>query len=139
MCARYDLLGTVLATTRVPQMQVGSRWRRCALSCENMACPSSHLWNPGEKTSAKVKRLKRSFLLDYPKNASREDATLLLDDIEAGLDNSIDAEDLKSQIRAVRRDFALDDEPMEPVTDFAAFRDAIDNLVYREINLVQAP
>ncbi|MBQ1076755.1 hypothetical protein KBX06_26925, partial [Micromonospora sp. C31] len=90
-----------------------------------------------EKTSAKIKRLKRSFLLDHPTWASREAALLLLDDIETGLDNSIDAEDLRSQIRSVRRDFTLDDEPTEPIPDFPGFRSALDKLVYREINEVQ--
>ena len=90
-----------------------------------------------EKTSAKIKRLKRSFVLDHPTWSSREAATLLLDDIENGLDNSIDAEDLKSQIRGVRRDFTLDDEPTERIADFSGFRSALDKLVYREINEVQ--
>lgn len=90
-----------------------------------------------EKTAAKIKRLKRSFLLDHPAWATREDATLLLDDIETGLDNSIDAEDLKGQIRAVRRDFTLDDEPTEQIADFPGFRSALDKLAYREVNEVQ--
>ncbi|MBW4705171.1 AAA family ATPase [Micromonospora sp. RL09-050-HVF-A] len=90
-----------------------------------------------EKASAKIKRLKRSFLLDHPTWASREAGLLLLDDIETGLDNSIDAEDLRSQIRSVRRDFTLDDEPTEPIPDFPGFRGALDKLVYREINEVQ--
>ncbi|ODB80637.1 MULTISPECIES: hypothetical protein [Micromonospora] len=90
-----------------------------------------------EKTSAKIKRVKRSFLLDHPTWASREAALLLLDDIETGLDSSVDAEDLKSQIRGVRRDFTLDDEPTEPIPDFPGFRSALDKLVYREINEAQ--
>lgn len=90
-----------------------------------------------EKTSAKIKRLKRSFVLDHPAGATREEATLLLEEVEASLDNSVDAEDLKSQIRGVRRTFELDDEPVEPIKDFGAFRDALDTLVYREVNEAQ--
>lgn len=90
-----------------------------------------------EKTGAKIKRLKRSFMLDHPVSATREEATLLLEDVEAGLDNSVDAEDLKSQIRAVRREFELDDEPTEPIKDYGAFRDALETLVYREVNEAQ--
>ncbi|MFA1543494.1 AAA family ATPase [Actinomadura monticuli] len=90
-----------------------------------------------EKTSAKIKRLKRSFILDYAAGATRQEATLLLEEIEAGLDNSIDAEDLKSQIRTVRRTFELDEEPTEPIKDFRAFRDALETLVYREVNKAQ--
>jgi hypothetical protein len=35
------------------------------------------------------------------------------------------------------RTFQLDEEPTEPIEDFAAFRDALETLVYREINDVQ--
>lgn len=90
-----------------------------------------------EKTGSKIKRLKRSFLLDHPITCTREDAALLLEEIEAGLDNSIDSEDFKAKIRTVRRDFALNDDLGEPVKDFAAFRDALENLVYYEVNEVQ--
>jgi putative AbiEii toxin of type IV toxin-antitoxin system len=90
-----------------------------------------------EKTSAKIKRLKRSFILDHPAGATREEATLLLEEVEASLDNSVDAEDLKAQIRRVRRDFQLDEEPTEPIADFDGFRDTLETLVYREVNEVQ--
>ncbi|MFG1740265.1 AAA family ATPase [Micromonospora chalcea] len=92
-----------------------------------------------EKTSAKIKRIKRSFLLDHPSNADRQQATLLLEEVEASLDNSVDAEELKSQIRTMRRDFELDEDPTAPINDFSSFRDALEALVYREINKVQAP
>ncbi|MEU3645224.1 AAA family ATPase [Lentzea sp. NPDC034063] len=90
-----------------------------------------------EKTGAKIKRLKRSFLRDHPATATREEATLLLEEVEASLDNSVDAEDLKSHIRGMRRNFQLEDEPTEPINDFKAFRRALDTLVYREVNVVQ--
>jgi hypothetical protein len=92
-----------------------------------------------EKTSAKVKRIRRSFLLDHPTNAIREQATLILEEIEAALDNSVDAEALKAQIRTVQRDFELDENPTDPIDDFGAFRDALEALVYREVNDVQEP
>jgi hypothetical protein len=90
-----------------------------------------------EKTGAKIKRLKQSFVLDHPAGATREEATLLLEEVEAALDNSVDAEDLKSQIRAVRRTFELDEEQTEPIKDFGAFRNALEILVYREVNEAQ--
>jgi hypothetical protein len=90
-----------------------------------------------EKTSAKIKRLKRSFLLDHAATATREQALLLLEDIEASLDNTIDAEDLKGQMRKIRRTFHLDDDLLEPIDDFNDFRDALEALAYREINMAQ--
>ncbi|WP_433272682.1 ATP-dependent nuclease [Actinosynnema sp. CS-041913] len=90
-----------------------------------------------EKTGSKIKRLKKSFLLDHPAVATREQATLLLEEIEAGLDNSVDAEDFKSQIRDIRRTFMLDDDPTESVEDFDSFRGGLDVLVYHEVNDAQ--
>ncbi|MGY0231986.1 ATP-dependent nuclease [Longispora urticae] len=90
-----------------------------------------------EKTGSKIKRLKRSFLLDSPAGATKESATLLLEEVEAALDNSVDAEELRSQIRSVRRQFGLDDDPTDYIEDFADFRNALESLVYREINDVQ--
>jgi hypothetical protein len=80
--------------------------------------------------------LKRSFLRDHPATATREEATLLLEEVEASLDSSVDAEDLKGHIRGMRRNFQLEDEPTEPIDDFKAFRRALDTLVYREVNIV---
>lgn len=90
-----------------------------------------------EKTRDKIKRLKRSFLLDHPAGATRADATLLLEDIDAVLDDSVDAEDLRSEMRRVRRRFELDDDPNEMINDFDAFRDELETLVYREVNEAQ--
>ncbi|MFJ4851463.1 AAA family ATPase [Streptomyces sp. NPDC088733] len=90
-----------------------------------------------ERTSAKIKRLKRSFLLDHPVGATREAAALLLEDVEALLDNSVDAEALRSEIRGIVRTFDLDDDPIEPITNFEAFRGALETLVYREVNDAQ--
>ncbi|MGH1551529.1 hypothetical protein ACRAWF_02995 [Streptomyces sp. L7] len=67
--------------------------------------------------SAKA-RLRKSFLLDHPAGATREQAILLLEEIDAGLDNSVDAEDLRSQIRNLRREFELEEEPIESIGDF---------------------
>ncbi|MEV7863727.1 AAA family ATPase [Streptomyces hirsutus] len=90
-----------------------------------------------EKTRSKIKRLKRSFLLDHPAGATRADATLLLEDVDAVLDDSVDAEDLRSEIRRVRRRFELDDSPNEAISEFDAFRDELETLVYREVNEAQ--
>jgi len=90
-----------------------------------------------EKTGSKIKRLRKSFLQDHPATATREQATLLLEEIDASLDTSLDAEDFRSQIRKVRRDFALEEDPAEAIEDFSRFRDALQTLAYREVNAVQ--
>jgi predicted ATP-dependent endonuclease of OLD family len=90
-----------------------------------------------EKTAAKIKRLKRSFLLDHPISATRAEATILLEDIDAVLDNSVDADDFRSAIRDIRRAFTLDDDPHESVTDYQKFQTALQSLVYRQANRAQ--
>ncbi|MFM9442131.1 AAA family ATPase [Streptomyces acidiscabies] len=92
-----------------------------------------------ERTTSKIKRIRSSFLLDHPAGVTREQGTLLLEEIDAVLDNSADAEDLKTQIRKLRRDFDLDEEPLDPISDFPAFRDALQALVYRQVNAAQDP
>ncbi|GAA2558183.1 hypothetical protein GCM10010423_70020 [Streptomyces levis] len=92
-----------------------------------------------ERTTSKIKRLRNSFLLDHPAGATREQATLLLEDIDASLDNSVDADDLRSQLLTVRRTFALDEEPRDPIDDFAAFQEALQRLAYRPVNAAQEP
>ena len=123
--ALTDAVETMSANFRVLFRELGRRQRQAMREITT------------EKTGAKIKRLKRSFLLDHPANAVKEQATLLLEEVEAVLDNSVDAEALRSQIRATRRDFELDDDPTQPIGDFDAFRDALESLVYREVNEVQ--
>ncbi|MEU9136908.1 AAA family ATPase [Streptomyces sp. NPDC048404] len=90
-----------------------------------------------ERTTSKIKRLRTSFLLDHPASATREQAALLLEEIDASLDNSVDAEDLRSRLRALRRDFALDEEPLDLIDDFPAFQDVLQSLAYRPVNAAQ--
>jgi predicted ATP-dependent endonuclease of OLD family len=120
-----DAAETMDANFRVLFRELGRRQRQAMREITN------------EKTSAKIKRVKQSFLLDHPSGALRERATLLLEEIEAALDNSVDAEVMKSQIRAMRRDFELDDDPTESIADFDSFRDALEALAYSEVNDVQ--
>ncbi|MFI8351430.1 AAA family ATPase [Streptomyces sp. NPDC085596] len=90
-----------------------------------------------ERTTSKIKRLRASFLLDHPVGATGEQAALLLEEIDASLDTSVDAEDLRSQLRSMRRDFILDEEPLHPIHNFAAFQDALQALAYRPVNAAQ--
>lgn len=89
-----------------------------------------------ERISSKINRLRASFLRDHPDHAKREEAMLLLEDIEADLDSSVDAEALRSQLRTIRRDFELD-ELSQPVQDYDAFKRALSSLAYLEVRLSQ--
>jgi hypothetical protein len=90
-----------------------------------------------EKIGSKVRRLTRLFLRDHPATATREQAAVLMEEIDASLDNSLESEDLKSRTRDVRRRFRLDDEPTAQVDDLGAFRSILDTLVYGVVIKVQ--
>ncbi|MEW1926780.1 AAA family ATPase [Streptomyces sp. NPDC088360] len=92
-----------------------------------------------ERTTTKVKRLRNAFLLDHPAGATREQATLLIEDIDASLDNSADADDLRNQLLTLRRTYHLDQEPRDPIDDFDAFQQALQKLAYRPVNAAQQP
>lgn len=90
-----------------------------------------------EKTSAKLKRLKRSFLLDHPSGATKETAKLFFEEIDAVLDGSVDADDLRIQLRAITRAHELEDNPTDLIGDYSVFCNALETLAYREVNQVQ--
>lgn len=83
-----------------------------------------------EKIGSKVRRLTRLFLRDHAASATRERAAVLMEEIDASLDNSLESEDLKSRTRQVRRRFELDEEPNAQIEDFDDFRSILDTLVY---------
>ncbi|WP_419664766.1 ATP-dependent nuclease [Streptomyces sp. 2-1] len=120
-----DAVAAMDSNFRVLFHQLGSRQRKALREIAT------------ERTTSKIKRLRKSFLLDHPSGATREQATLLLEDIDAMLDNSVDAEDLRSQTRAVRRDFSLDEEPLDLIDDYEAFQEALQSLAYRPVNAAQ--
>jgi hypothetical protein len=83
-----------------------------------------------EKTSSRINRSRSSFLLDHPDRATREDADLLIEEIETTLDSSLDADELRLQLRRLRVDFDLDQDVAEDISDYGAFKDALVALVY---------
>lgn len=60
-----------------------------------------------------------------------------LEEIDAVLDNYVDAEDLRSPLRTVRCNFTRDDEPLDPIVDWAYFHEPLRLLAYRPVNAAQ--
>ncbi|MGD9689482.1 MAG: ATP-dependent endonuclease [Phycisphaerales bacterium] len=84
----------------------------------------------GDRVSSRVERAKRSFVLDHPKIATKEQAALLLEDIEAVLDQTFESDEVRNHVQRLRREFQLDVNLTEPIGDLAAFKEQLERLRY---------
>jgi predicted ATPase len=82
-----------------------------------------------KRVRARLKRERKSFFMDHPERATREQGGLLLEEFDRQVDDSTHADEWRSDLHRVRRDFLLDRDLLEPITDYEAFRTAIDGLV----------
>jgi predicted ATP-dependent endonuclease of OLD family len=84
----------------------------------------------GERVSSRVERAKRSFVLDHPTSASKEQAAILLEDIEAVLDKTLESDQIRNEVQRLRREFKLDVDLTEQISDLPAFRHQLERLKY---------
>ncbi len=90
------------------------------------------------KISTILKRLRKNFVTDHPNAIRKNEATALLESIEAQLPrDAAEADDVLDGIRRLGRDFKLMDEPRALIDDPQSFRDALATLVYGVTNAVQ--
>jgi predicted ATPase len=93
-----------------------------------------------ERTTKILNRLRKNFLKDHPKTATRREVEELLDNIVTQLfDSSPEAESVRDAVRRIRVDFALSEEPLSPVDDYEALRTALESLTYQPMRDVQVP
>lgn len=83
-----------------------------------------------ERVSHKIDRMKAAFAQDHPDRATREQAGLFLRDVEETLDDTVESDTVRDAIRAVRREFQLDQELLRLVEDYPNFLDRIGALEY---------
>lgn len=83
-----------------------------------------------ERVSRRVDRAKQSFLQDYPSEAKREHAYLLLEEIEAALGGTQEDDLVRAELSSIRRDFKIEDNVTEPVPDFQRFKERLEKLKY---------
>lgn len=83
-----------------------------------------------ESVSSRIDRAKKSFLDDHRKAVSRDRARELLDDMEAVLDDSRDADEVRGALKNLRREFHLTESLAQPVQDFERFRTELDRVQY---------
>jgi hypothetical protein len=83
-----------------------------------------------ERVTQKIERLKKSFVQDHPDGVSRELASLMLEDMEDALDDSQEADSIRSALKPLARHFRLHEDVLQPVPDYPAFRAELDKLRY---------
>jgi predicted ATPase len=93
----------------------------------------------GDRVSRRVDRAKNSFLRDHPEEAKREHALVLLEEIEAALDGSLESDEVLIGLQRLRRDFHLDVDVTEPIQEYSRFRDRLDSIKYLGRLVTQVP
>jgi predicted ATPase len=89
-----------------------------------------------EKLSQKIERLKKNFFALHPISARREDAVILLDEIEGILESNIENEAIKeieaiqSSIQNLKRDYKLDIEMNNAIHDYTGFQMGLERVKY---------
>jgi len=86
-----------------------------------------------ERTKSRINRVKSAFMQDHPSHAKREDAAILLEEIEAQIGTSSDVESTRTEIRRLRSEFKLDEDLAALVEGYDNFLAALTTLAYLEI------
>ncbi|MEK7994085.1 MAG: AAA family ATPase [Planctomycetota bacterium] len=92
-----------------------------------------------ERVSARVNRAKAAFLQDRSTEAKREHAFVLFEEIEGALDNSEEADAIRMELQSLRREFKIDEDPAEPINDYARFRELLERMRYAGRLATQSP
>ena len=96
-----------------------------------------------EKFSQKIERLKKNFTSLHPISAKREDAVILLDEIENILDDNLDndsffeIEEIKKAIQNLRRDYKLEMEMTKAINDYTGFKMGLERIKYAGVLATQ--
>ncbi len=83
-----------------------------------------------ERVSERVNRAKASFLQDHAIGAKHEHAYVLFEEIEAALDNSEEADQIRLELQGLRRDFKIDDDLGDHIHDYGDFRERLERMHY---------
>lgn len=84
-----------------------------------------------ERISRKVDRVIESFRSDHPTSAKREEAILLLEEVESALDDSSEADTVRLELQKLRRDYDLSEPKPGLVERFSDFSHSLGACVTR--------
>jgi hypothetical protein len=74
-----------------------------------------------ERVERLVDRIKKRFLADNPRRATRNDARLLIEELDHSLGDTLEAEDVRTGLRKLRTKYRLNENPLDDVPDYATF------------------
>jgi predicted ATPase len=83
-----------------------------------------------ERASRRVDRAIKGFLRDHPLSARGEDVHLLIDEIDAALDDSAESDTVRVALQAIRRDYVRDDDLTHNITGYEGFKDRLTRVKY---------
>lgn len=84
-----------------------------------------------QKISSRINRAKKDFTRTHGSQARREDVITLIEEIDAQLDRSPEAEDVRAEMRTWYSRFELDTEPRKIVANPDGLLGALDSLAYK--------
>lgn len=84
-----------------------------------------------DRRDDRLKRFVKAFADDHPLGASRDDARLLLVEVEGALGDGPGSDDVRGDVTSIRTQFRLEEGLTEPVQSYDRFLDAIKGLPYR--------
>ena len=89
------------------------------------------------QVARRFRREKNKFLQDHPHKAAKEDTLVFLETVEEVLDESREADAIRTELNAVRRDFALEDDPAKVVDDYPGLKERLVGIEYAPLREVQ--
>ena len=90
-----------------------------------------------ERISQRIDRSIKAFLRDHTVSCRREDAMILLEEIDAVLDESLEADQVRLQLQQLRREHDLTEPKSGMVEDLSKFTDGLRRVRYSAVNAVQ--
>lgn len=81
-----------------------------------------------ERLGAMIMRYHSIFIRDHKSSATCEQGSEILEEIESQLDDTTQSDDVRIQIQAIRRKFALDEDPSAGIACFEDFVEQLANL-----------
>ena len=80
----------------------------------------------------RLRRTVAGFLADHPTPTTRARAKLLVEDVEASADDSVEGDLVKRQATRLRREFHLDENLTDPIENYDKFIEHVKALLYTE-------
>ena len=90
-----------------------------------------------ERTDSAIARVRHRFVRDHPKAATKNDALTLIEEIEAVLERTGEAEDYRAALRKLALDFQLRVDVAETIQQYDKFTEALTSLIYLQERMSQ--